>query len=347
MRRVPVLLALLLATCDSSPGGVPLPACGVWLQWGSDPAHAGASCVAAQPMARQLGEVQYDPFVLGEEADAGGDLIVHYQVPLLAGDDVYIEAKSGTYTPCVPALPPNRGLVCAPYRLSTQVWNEVHFAWEKGKLVQKWIFASDWKPEPYPGFEPMFQPAIVGDRLYVPGAGGTLEVVDRATGTLISRLQPFGSAIDPDTYVASPVASDGKGNLYYTTLTLNHDNPWGIDGHGSLVRVGADGAIKTVAFEDLVQGAPGKLDICHGVFSQRTTPLPWPPPDNPDGTPVLPDPAPCGAQRPGINAAPAIGPDGTIFVVSTGQIFRPSGQPRCATSSTTAAACSCPPTVTP
>jgi len=44
---------------------------------------------------------------------------------------------------------------------------------------------------------------------------------------------------------------------------------------------------------------------------------------NPDGSPVAPPSSPCGPQRPGINTTPAVGSDGTIFVVS-----RAHGNPR-------------------
>jgi hypothetical protein len=45
-------------------------------------------------------------------------------------------------------------------------------------------------------------------------------------------------------------------------------------------------------------------------------PLPWPPPPRADGSPILPPLLPCGSQRPGVNVAPAVGADGTIFTVS-------------------------------
>jgi outer membrane protein assembly factor BamB len=306
MRRF--ALVLFLTTCQGPPDS-----CGAWLQWGGDPAHAGATCSAALPMARQLGELQFDPFVEGETADGDGDIYVHYGVPLIAGEDVYVEVKTGTYTPCTPPVPPDTPRVCAPYRLNTEIWNESYVHWDGSHLSQKWTFASGWKPAPYPGFEPMFQPAIVGDQLYMPDGGGALVIVDRHSGRVVGNVRPFGNVPQPDTYVASPVAADAAGNVYYTTLTLDHDNPWSTDARGLLVRVTPEGKIKTVPFESLVPGAP---TMCRTSFNTMDNPLPWPPADNPDGTPVLPPLAPCGTQQPGLNAAPAIAADGTIFVVS-------------------------------
>jgi outer membrane protein assembly factor BamB len=263
-------------------------------------------------MAQKRAGVPFDPFVEGEVADGEGDLYIHYGVPLIFGDDVYIEAKSGSYTPCTPPMPPGMpDRFCALYRLNTQKWNEVHFRWDGNRLVQKWIFESDWKPAPYDGFEPMFQLAIVADRLYVPAAGGALTIVDRHSGVSIGRIEPQPPS--PDTYVASPVAADGAGNLYYTTLSLDHDDPWGTDAHGLLVKATPDGKVKSVPLESMISGAPV---MCVTTFNLMDNPLPWPPPPNADGTSVVPPLGPCGTQRPGLNAAPAIAPDGTIYLVS-------------------------------
>jgi outer membrane protein assembly factor BamB len=313
MRRalLVVTLAAAPAACQSPPEQ-----CGAWLQWAGDPAHHGASCSAAQPMSQQLGELAYDPFLVAERADADGEILVHYQVPLIAGDDVYVMVKAGRYTPCDPPIPPSMTEVCHLYRLNSQVWSEQAVRWQNGQIQHQWTFETDWKPEPYPGFEPMFQPAVAGDRLYVPMAGGALAVLDRHSGALLEKVQPFGGSVDPDTYVASPVTADASGNIFYTTLTLDHDDPWGTDAHGSLVRFGSEGSLRAVPLDTLVVGAPGPSDLCRATFNRKDNPLPWPPPPNPDGTPALPPLAPCGTQRPGVNAAPAIGEDGTIFVVS-------------------------------
>jgi outer membrane protein assembly factor BamB len=66
-------------------------------------------------------------------------------------------------------------------------------------------------------------------------------------------------------------------------------------------------------YADMVPDAPTS---CYGVFTTPAYLEPWPPANSPDGTVALPPKAPCGPQRAGLNAAPAIGPDGTIFVVS-------------------------------
>ena len=68
-----------------------------WTQWALDPQHTGNdSNVVGQPPNQILANVVYDPLVPQEQAVAGGDLLVHYQVPLVNGNNVYMECKSGT-----------------------------------------------------------------------------------------------------------------------------------------------------------------------------------------------------------------------------------------------------------
>src|SRR5437764_9347174 len=140
--RTSALVALLLAGC-----GDPPTTCESWHQWGGDPEHAGASCVAGQPLGKQLADIIYDPFIPQEVADAQGDLLVHYQAPLLDGDDIFMMAKGGTYTPCQTANDqPACFLPTEMFRLDSQVWSEKLYRWDDaGLLYEKRSFDSDWK----------------------------------------------------------------------------------------------------------------------------------------------------------------------------------------------------------
>jgi outer membrane protein assembly factor BamB len=334
-RIVAVALAASLAACgghaarpDAGPGSdagsdaAPETSdCSAWRQWGNNAAHDGASCVHGQPLRGQLSGMAYDPFLSQEVVDARGVLIVHYQTPLIDGDDLYMMAKQGTYTPCKVATDgtPSCGEPDELYRLNSQIWSEQHFTIAPdGKLALQWSYDSDWKPEPQAGFEPVFQPALAGSLIAIPGAGGALWELDRISGQVVRHVMPFGNAIDPDTYVAGGLAVGPDGTIYYNALKLDHDLPNGMASQAWLVVVSPDGTARTADYASLVPGAPAATDSCFLTYNVSLPPLPWPPLDL-DGNPVMPPTAACGPQRPGSNVTPAIGSDGTIFTVSRAQ----------------------------
>jgi hypothetical protein len=284
-----------------------------WPQWGGNPAHQGSSAAAGQPLVSLLADIVYDPFVGLEEAESNGNLLVHYAVPLLDTTGVYLASKSGSYVSCDP---PGSGLPfpCGPDAWALQVWNVRKLAWKNGALSAEWTFASDWKPEPAGGavadWEPVFQPAIAGEFLYVPGYGGAVFKVSRATGTLVARIRPFGETEDPATYVAGGLAADASGNVFYNAVRLDRTGPWTSDVLGAwLVKVAPDGTASTAPFSSLVSGAPPALSPCQTTFVAVS--LPWPPSAN-----AVPPASACGSQRPGINVIPAVAPDGTVYTVS-------------------------------
>jgi hypothetical protein len=276
------------------------------------PAKPAAADTAAQPLEALLADLVYDPFVEQEKAEAGGELVVHYAVPLLDGPDVYMEFKSGFYRSC---LPPGSGSPppCGPDAWETQVWNVKKLVWRGGGLVEAWNFASDWKPEPagepISNWEPVFHPALAGAFVYVPGAGGTVFKVSRADGAVVARINPFGPDLDGNIFVAGGLAADTSGNVFYNAIRLEPSSPWGADAAGAwLVKVTPDGTPSKAAFSALVPGAPAATGPCQQSF---LTSLPWPPSVN-----AIPQSSPCGSQRPGINVVPAIAPDGTVYTVS-------------------------------
>src|SRR3954453_2772618 len=83
-----------------------------WLQWGLNAQHTGASAVLGQPLNQTLFEIEYDPLVPQEQAATGGELLTHYQVPLVDNDGaIYMEFKSGLFDPSTKVF-------------STQIWSE-------------------------------------------------------------------------------------------------------------------------------------------------------------------------------------------------------------------------------
>ena len=274
-----------------------------WPQWGHDAAHSGSVNVAGQSPNRILADIVYDPFVEQEKASAfnifgAEDLLVHYQTPLVDGDDVFMEFKSGTYTDMT--------------TWETQTWNQKRLRRMNGQLVEVWNFQSDWKPEPFGGpvWEPVYHAALSGDFVYDPGFGGTVFKLSRVDGSVIARFNPFGSHIDPNTFVAGPLTVDSNGNVYYNAIKLDQADPYGKDVVGAwLVKISANGAVSKVPFSSLIPNPPGPKDPCKVQFDDSL--LPWPP--SPDAQPPT---IPCGSQRPGINVAPAVAPDGTIYTIS-------------------------------
>jgi hypothetical protein len=281
-----------------------------WFQWGRNAQHTGATNVVGQRALHMIDDIIYDPFVDAEKSDplATPDLLVHYQVPLVDGNSVYMEFKTGTFTDI--------------QHWGTQIWNEKRLHWVNNHLVVQWNFQSDWKPVPFlslntgngPFWEPVFHAALAGPFLYVPGFGGSIFKVDKTTGAQIARISPFG-ALDPNTFVTGPLTTDAAGNVYYNVMKLDPTNPWDVDIVNSwLVKVSANGTVKTATYKSLTPGAPSGNDQCLGIFN--TADLPWPPSPN-----AVPGTRTCGTQRPGNNVAPAVAPDGTIYVVSVAHLW--------------------------
>ncbi len=289
-----------------------LPVCSQqWGQWGQNARHTGFVNTVGQTAARILDDVVYDPFVEAEKADPNGfdDLLVHYQVPLLDGNNVYMEFKSGTFTNME--------------HWETQTWNEKRLQWQGGHLVERWSFESDWKPVPFgtnfggPFWEPVFHAVLSGSFIYVPGANGSVFKLNKTSGAQVARISPFGA--DQDTFVAGPLTADPAGNIYYNAIKLTHGNAWNSDVNNSwLVKIAANGTAQTATFTSLTPGAPAGNDKCLGVFNINQ--LPWPP--TPD---AVPPQVQCGTQRPGINVAPAVAPDGTIYTISVAHLWTRHG----------------------
>lgn len=275
-----------------------------WPQWALDAQHTGQFNVLGQHLNHNLVNLIYDPLVPDEMGPDGGagDLLVHYQAPLVDDNDAYMMFKSGTYD-------------FNDY--STQVWGETKYHWSGGTLHQVWQFTSDWKA---PGngndfWEPVFHPALANNSLYVPGAGGSIWKVNKSNGHG-TRINPFAT-VDAFTYTASPLTVDADGNILYNVVKLVSGTPdfYNDDVVDSwLVRVAPNGSITKVSYSVLTAGAPAGSAQCANAFS--TEPLPWPPSKNAVAPTVQ-----CGTQRPGLNISPAVAPDGTIYVATRAHLL--------------------------
>ena len=267
-----------------------------WPQWSLNAQHTQRIPAYGQSPDRNIADIVYDQLVSQELFATGGQLLVHYQTPLVDGSDVYMMGKTGSYSTT---------------SFATQHFAESKYSWQSGSLVKVWEFATDWVPVGNISnfFEPVFHPALAGDFLYVPGAGGSVFKVDKRTA-VGTRINPFPT-LDANIYIVSPLTVDGSGRILFNAIQLApNTDVFARDPIDSwLVRVSPNGTAEKVSYSALTAGAPLGTDLCQDAFT--TEPFPWPP-----SPAAVPRSIPCGAQRPGINASPAIAPDGTIYVVS-------------------------------
>jgi outer membrane protein assembly factor BamB len=278
---------------------VAVPLLADWTQFAGDARHTGSVAHAAQPLGRVLADVVYDPFVKQQMDETEGVLLTHYAAPVVEGTDVYMEFKSGVYT--------------GFQHWETQNWSIHKLQWEGETFVDSWTAPSDWKPVPANGlvrFEPVFHAALANGFLYEPGAGGTLLQIAKDDGHLVRRINPFGETVNRDIYLTSALTVDATGNIYYTATAFDSAAPWTTDIGGAwLVKVTPDGSATTAEFSRVITGAPAATSQCTTSFAGSERP--WPPSPN-----AVPPSIMCGSQRPGVNAAPAIAADGTIYIVS-------------------------------
>jgi uncharacterized protein (TIGR03437 family) len=268
-----------------------------WPQWAQNPQHTSSPGVAGQNLNEILTDIVYDPLVAQEQSANYDELVAHYQVPLVDGNDVYMEYKSGSYSAT---------------SFATETWGENKFTWQNGQLVPQWGYASDWKA---PGssndsWEPVFHAALGGAAVYLPGASGSVIELNKTNGAFIQRFAPFGT--DPNTYESGPIVIDANGNLYYNAVQVATTNGfYGNDSTNSwLVKITPAGAISTANYPALTSAqAPSAGSQC--VTSFDDSQLPWPP-----STTAVPQTSTCGSQRAGLNVAPAIAADGTIYTAS-------------------------------
>lgn len=300
--RIRRALALSLALCSMTLGMAAAFADG-WPQWAQNPQHTGFLNVVGQPLNKILANIVYDPLVPDEQAHNDGDLLAHYQVPLVEGNDVYMESKAGSYTEGTYA---------------TQTWHQNKFTWQGKILVKQWTFDSDWVP---PGsqkefWEPVYHAVLANGYLYDPGAGGSIFKVNKSNGTAVTRIVP-PQFLNPDgslqahTYTVSPLTADSAGNIYYNVLKLHDTGGFyqndAIDSW--LVKVSPANAISLMSYTGLNPFAPAASDQCFNAFGPTT--LPWPPTAT-----AIPSTVTCGLQRVALNIAPAIAADGTIYSVT-------------------------------
>jgi hypothetical protein len=299
--RIRQVFVLSFAVCSISLGLAAAFADG-WPQWAQNPQHTGFLNVVGQNLNKILANIVYDPLVPDEQAHNDTDLLVHYQTPLVEGNDVYMESKAGSYTEGTYA---------------TQTWHQNKFTWQGKNLVKQWTFDSDWVP---PGsqkdfWEPVYHAVLANGVVYDPGFGGSIFKLNKSNGAAITRLIPAqflhpDGSLDAHTFTVSPLTADSAGNIYYNVLKLPDNGIfYSMDAVDSwLVKVTPTDAISVVSYTGLIPSAPAASAQCFNAFG---TAPPWPPSPT-----AIPPTVTCGLQRVAINIAPAIAADGTIYSIT-------------------------------
>lgn len=294
-----------------------------WPQWGHDPQHSSSVTFTGQSLQQNIVNTVYDPLVPQEMAESEpiyGEavLLAHYQAPLVDGNDVYMMYKDGQFN---------------VHNYSTQRWGETKYTWNGAHtaLNVAWQFESDWDAPGnlYSDWEPVFHPALANGYIYLPGAAGAIIKVDKATGAEVSRISPFvnmDSSAKAKIFVISPITVDAAGNLYYNVIYLNDaTNYFNNDANDSwLVKVAPSNQFSTVRYAAITAGAPAATALCVNAFATNAdftiVDGPWPPSPT-----AVPNSVVCGSQRPGFNAAPAVAPDGTIYLISRAHFLSREG----------------------
>ena len=286
----------------------PLAVAQEWPQWALTPPHDTETTIIGQNLNQNLVNIVYDPIV--DQEMQGGNavfgekaLFIHYQVPLVDGNDTYMMFKQGPFD-------------VTSY--ATQTWGETKYSWSGGTLVPQWAFTTDWKA---PGslandfWEPVFHPALANGFLYVPGAGGSLWKVNKSTGTG-TRVNPFPN-VSTSRFENGPLTVDSSGRILYTVIQLKSGTKdfFADDIVAAyLVRISPNDSIELVNWATLTPGTPAGTDLCLNAFSNSQ--LPWPPSPT-----AVPPSVTCGSQRPGMNTSPAVAPDGTIYLISRAHLI--------------------------
>jgi len=171
------------------------PARAWWSTFAGDPQHTGVSVVAAQP----LEVIHWSTPV--DLMPPSGDILIHYGSPLVTpANTVIVPVKTG----------------------ATGGFEVQGFNGGDGSL--KWTLATDYVLPPHP-WTPSYSPALTAsNRLYFPGAGGTVYYVDTpdANGTSITGQVAFynianytHSGFDSTVFINTPLTTDSAGDVYF------------------------------------------------------------------------------------------------------------------------------------
>jgi hypothetical protein len=194
-RALVVSLAGLVLGASSLMRGTPAEA--AWLAHAENPQRTALSSVAAQP----LEAIHWSTPV--DLAPPAGDILIHYGSPLVtSANTVIVPVKTAT----------SNG-----FRVDARSGAD-------GSLI--WSLATDYIL-PTHNWGPSYSPTLtVGNRVYFPGAGGTVyfrDNVDSAGPAATGQLAFFGitnylanpASFNSTVFINTPITSDAAGNIYF------------------------------------------------------------------------------------------------------------------------------------
>jgi hypothetical protein len=246
-RRTLALIALALAA-GPAPAQV-----AAWGEYGGDPQHSAAAPAAAAA----LNAVRWQTPVDLAPQLSGNDLLIHYGSPLItAGNTVVVPVKTGA---------------AGGFQVEARAGADGHLLWTQ---------ATDYTLPPLPAgiWTPSYSPAVApGDRLYYPGAGGTVLTrtnLDAAGTATPSRLAFFGlgnytanaAAYNANVFINTPITADAVGNVYFGYQVANPSAVSGlqsgiarIDAAGNATFTAAATAANDAAIAKVVQNSAPAL----------------------------------------------------------------------------------------
>jgi hypothetical protein len=202
-----------------------------WAGYAHDPQHTAISAVASQ----SLDAVRWHTPVDLNPQYSGGDLLIHYGSPLV--------------TPSNTVLVPVKTGATGGFRV------EGHNGGD-GALL--WSQPTDYLLPPPHNWVPSFSPTLTPtNRLYYPGAGGTVYVLDNPDSTTPSsptQLAFYGienynpSTFNNSVYINTPITADAAGNIYFGFQVTTGTAPLGLrsgiaridpTGHGTWIAASA------------------------------------------------------------------------------------------------------------
>ena len=202
-------------------GGDTLPS---WDTYGHDARHTGLSESASQP----LNGIHWQTPVDLDPQFHGGDLLIHYGSPVIsAANTVFVPVKTQAEGSFV---------------------LEAHSGAD-GSLL--WTGTSDYILPPHnwvPTFSPVLSPL---DRVYVPGAGGTVwyrDSPDQPSGTqghhAFYGIANYDPSYDQKVFINTPLTGDSHGNIYFGFQVTG---PTPLHLQSGVARLGPDGTGTWVA----------------------------------------------------------------------------------------------------